>query len=154
MCSLVLSLLLVSSAFARPDANECETVVSDLLQRKKEALDRRERTINVREKDLLTAENRIQAKLDDLSAMRKELRDAMTTMDAQQEQEAERLAGMFQKMRDKQAAAILEQIEESAISVSILRRLPRAKAGTIMAAMNKKKAAELAEMMTKPPSSR
>ena len=149
MLSFLIGWHFVSFAYAVPDAKACETVVSDLLQRKKEALDRRERTITVRENDLKTAEKRLQVQLENLSAMRQELRMVMKEMDAQQLKEVERLSGMFQKMRDKQAAGILEKIQDPTIAVAVLRRLPNAKAGTIMAAMNKQKAAELAELITR-----
>ncbi len=136
-----------SASLFSKDPKECETVVSTLLQRKKEALDRRERTIKVRETDLRTAEERMKQQLTELSTIREELREQMKDMDEKQLQEIERLVRLFEKMRAPQAAAILEATDPT-IAVSVLRRMDRSRAGKALAKMKAKTAANLAELMT------
>ena len=133
------------------DPKECETVVSNLLQRKKEALDRRERTINVRETDIKTAEKRIEQKIEERSALRDELRELMQDMDAKQLEEIDRLVKIVEKMRGKQAAGIIESIEDDNISIAVLRRMGESKAGKTMSSMNKEHAAKLFTLIAQHP---
>ena len=96
--------------------------MSVLLQKKKEALDRRERSIKARESDIQAAEARISEELTKLEQVRNEMRQAMQDLDAQQLEEVERLVKMFEKMRGKKAAAILEETDRE-IAVEVLRRM-------------------------------
>ncbi|MBM75994.1 MAG: hypothetical protein CMK59_11390 [Proteobacteria bacterium] len=139
--------------FLRPgdlEPQECEGAVSVLLQRKKEALDRRERTIVSRESDLDSAELRMRDQFEELSSLRDEIREQMKAMDEAQNAEVERLTAMFQKMRGKQAAAILEKADEE-VAIAVLREMDQGKAGAALAAMNPKTAATLAQKLTEAP---
>ena len=135
------------------DRQECEGAVSVLLQRKKEALDRRERTIKARESDILAAEQRMRQQFEELSSLRNEIRERMKDMDDAQLVEVERLVKMFEKMRGKQSAAILQEAEQD-IAIEVLRRMGPGKAGAALAGMDKKKAANIAEQMADHPINR
>ena len=74
----------------------------------------------------------------------------MKAMDAAQNAEVERLTAMFQKMRGKQAAAILEKADQEG-SIAVLREMDQGKAGAALAAMNPQKAAVLAQKLTESP---
>jgi flagellar motility protein MotE (MotC chaperone) len=78
------------------------------------------------------------------------MRQAMQDLDAQQLEEVERLVSMFEKMRGKKAAAILEQADRE-VAVAVLRRMRNKQAGEAMAAMNPDTAAELAEIISQFP---
>ena len=141
------------AGFLRPgdlEPQECEGAVSILLQRKKEALDRRERTIVSRESDLDSAELRMREQFEELSSLRDEIREQMKAMDEAQNAEVERLTAMFQKMRGKQAAAILEKADQE-VAIAVLREMDQGKAGAALAAMNPLKAAVLAQKLTESP---
>ena len=129
---------------------ECDTVMSVLLQKKKEALDRRERSIKARESDLQAAEIRISEDLAKLEQLRNEMREAMQDLDAKQLEEVERLVSMFEKMRGKKAAAILEQADQ-AVAVEVLRRLRSKQAGETLSAMKPDVAADLAAILSEFP---
>ena len=133
----------VKTYTAMPEPRECETVVSTLLQKKKDALDRRERSIKAREADLMDAEQRAREELERLVTVREELKGLMSEMDAEQKKEVNRLVLMFQKMRGKKAAKILETTETD-VAVEVLRNMQEKKAGETMSAMSPEKAAELA----------
>ena len=135
------------------ERQECEGAVSVLLQRKKEALDRRERTIKSRESDIDSAEKRLKVQFEELQSLRDEMREQMKGMDAQQKQEITEVVKMLQKMRGKQSAAILESTELE-IAVEVVRQMDRAKAGAALSAMNPAKAAEIAQELTKHPINR
>ena len=128
-------------------ASECETVVSALLDRKQHALERRERTIVTREDEIRAAEERTAEKLQQIQDLRDELREYMKDMDEVQKAEVIRLTGMMEKMRGKQAAAILEQTERK-LAVEVLRSMDKSRAGKAMAAMKPEIAAEISELMT------
>ena len=96
---------------AAPEPRECDSVMSTLLQKKKEALDRRERTIKAREADLESAEDRLKSEIEELSKIRDELREAMKGLDDQQRAEVDKLTAMFSKMRGKKAAQIMEETD-------------------------------------------
>ena len=136
----------VAQSPAYSDPQECDSVMSTLLMKKKDALDRRERSIKARESDILAAEERIKADLEKMNQIRNDMLEAMKDLDAQQLEEVERLVKMFQKMRGKQAAAILEQAEDR-VALEVLRRMRDKSAGETLAAMNPKKAAKLTEMI-------
>ena len=129
------------------EPQECDTVMSHLLQKKKASLDRRERTIKARETDLQSAEDRVKLELEKLTKIRNEIRESMKDLDENQLEEVGRLVKMFEKMRGKQAAAILEETEQE-IVVEVLRRMKRKKAGDAMAAMEPAFAAEITEKLS------
>lgn len=133
------------------DQQECEGVVSVMLQRKKEALDRRGRTIKARESDILAAEERMRQQFEELRSLRNEIRERMKDMDEEQQVEVDRLAEMFKKMRGKQSAKILE-VTQPEIAVEVLRRMGPGKSGAALAAMAPEKASVYASLITaKPP---
>lgn len=126
---------------------ECESIISALLQRKQSALERRERTIISREDEIRAAEERTATKLEDIQTLRDELREYMKGMDEVQKSEVVRLTGMMEKMRGKQAAAILEETDR-ALAVQVLRNMESTRAGKALAAMKPGVAAEISELMT------
>ena len=132
------------------DAQECDTVMSVLLQKKKEALDRRERSVKAREADMIAAEERIKIELEKIEQVRNEMREAMQGLDAKQLEEVERLVNMFEKMRGKKAAAILEQADKE-VAVEVLRRMRDKQAGETLSQMKPDTAAELAEIISQFP---
>lgn len=132
------------------EPQECDTVMSHLLQKKKASLDRRERTIKAREADLESAEERVKAELEKLTNIRNEIRESMKELDANQLEEVGRLVKMFEKMRGKKAAAILEQTDKEVV-VEVLRRIKPKQAGDALAAMTPKFAAEIAEQLSEFP---
>ena len=132
------------------EPQDCDSVMSVLLQKKKESLDRRERSIKARESDIQAAEARITEELAKLEQVRNEMRQAMQDLDAQQLEEVERLVKMFEKMRGKKAAAILEETERE-VAVEVLRRMREKQAGEALSAMTPDVAAELAEIISQFP---
>ena len=136
-----------SPAVEIANPEECDSVMSVLLQKKKDTLDRRERTIKAKESDLLSAEERIKMEIEKLTQLRNEMRESMKELDAQQLAEVEKLVQMFEKMRGKKAAAILEQADK-AVAVEVLRRMREKQAGEALSAMTPAYAAGLAKELS------
>ena len=132
------------------EPQDCDSVMSVLLQKKKEVLDRRERSIKARESDIQAAEGRISEELTKLEQIRNEMRQAMQDLDAKQLEEVERLVSMFEQMRGKKAAAILEEVDKE-VAVEVLRRMREKKAGETLSAMAPDVAAEIAEIISQFP---
>jgi flagellar motility protein MotE (MotC chaperone) len=123
--------------------------VLDALKSKERALDRREKSIDSREGDLRQVEGGLQDRLDELNALREELRTLLQEADADREDRVNGLVKMVEGMRAKQAAPMFTTLEED-LAVDILNRMNRAKAGKLLAALSAKKAASLAEQLTEP----
>jgi flagellar motility protein MotE (MotC chaperone) len=68
----------------------------------------------------------------------------LTDLDGEREERVASLVKMFESMRPKQAAAIL-QVTDDEIALEVLERMNRGKAGKTLAAMEPKRAATLAE---------
>ncbi|MFT7521683.1 MAG: flagellar motility protein MotE (MotC chaperone) [Kiritimatiellia bacterium] len=119
------------------------------LNARERALDRRERTISKRETDLKTTKTLITDRMDELSTLRDELDRLVKNVEDLQD---ERLAGLVQmtdKMREKQAAPFLVELEEE-LAVKVIDRMNRSKAGKALAVMTPADAARLAEKLTRP----
>lgn len=119
-----------------------------LLARER-ALDRRERTLGDRQQDLVDAEAALQARIDEMSALRTDLEELLDRVEALEEERVTKLVGMVEKMRDKSAAAVLTETEPE-LAVKVLDRMKKQTAGAALAKMDPKKAADLAARLTRP----
>ena len=133
-----------SSAGHRQDvsAEGLHWLMNELAQKERSLL-HRETTIAAREADLRLAEQKIEERLAALESLRAEIRTEMTAMDEAREQRVVGLVRMFEGMRPGDAAAILSEPEED-ISIAVLDRMARSKAGKVLAEMEPQKAARLA----------
>ena len=135
------------------ECQQCQAKISTTINHRMEALNRRESSIKAKEVDLKKAEERMKAQLKELSDRRDELREAMKDMDETQKAEIQRLTEMFNKMREKQAAGIFEELQKP-IAVAVLRKMDRARAAKALAKMKPTTAAELAELISEHPMSK
>jgi flagellar motility protein MotE (MotC chaperone) len=119
------------------------------LNARDRAIARRERTIAQRETDLTAAEETLAARIEELAALRAQLEETLGKAEDLQDARLTGLVKMTEKMREKQAAAVLSEVEDE-LAVKVLDRMNRAKAGKALAAMAPQKAATLAEKLTRP----
>ncbi|MBO87773.1 MAG: hypothetical protein CL927_20680, partial [Deltaproteobacteria bacterium] len=115
-----------------------------LLQRKDNALKRREDLLENEKQDLRTAEAALQSRLGELQKLRDQIREMLTELDGEREERVANLVKMFESMRPKQAAAILE-VTDDEIALEVLERMNQGKAGKTLAAMDAQRASDLAE---------
>ena len=120
--------------------------IMDLLEQKERGLLRREATLEAREADLRAAEAEVQARLDDLKALRAEIQGMLSELDGQQKERVRTLVKMMESMRDKQAAAILDETED-VVALEVLMRMNVAKAGKALAKMDPARAAFFADKL-------
>lgn len=124
--------------------------IMDLLEQKDRGLTRREATLEAREADLRAAEAEVQARLDDLEKVRGDISKMLTQLDDEQKKRVTTLVKMMESMRDKQAAAILDETED-AVALEVLMRMNVSKAGKALAKMGAARAAFFAEQLGAPP---
>lgn len=119
------------------------------LKARDRAIARRERTVDQRESDVAAAEALLAARVEELTALRLELEETLDRAEEVQDARMLGLVKMTEKMRDKQAAAVLSEVDTD-LAVEVLDKMNRAKAGKALAAMDPKHAAKLAEKLTRP----
>jgi len=115
-----------------------------MLLQKDSALKRREELVENEKQDLRAAEAALESRLVELQKLRDQIRVMLTDLDGEREERVVNLVKMFESMRPKQAAAILE-VTDDEIALEVLERMNQGKAGKTLAAMDAKRAAGLAE---------
>jgi len=124
--------------------------IMDLLDQKDRGLKRREATLEAREADLRAAEADLAARLDEIKRVRAEIQDMLIELDEEQKVRVTTLVKMMESMRDKQAAAVLNETEDI-VALEVLMRMNTAKAGKAMAKMDPARAAFFADKLGAPP---
>lgn len=113
-----------------------------------EALQRREQAVTQREQAMAAMEQQIDAKLETLKAMEATVKQMLEKAEAMQDQKLKHLIDVYSNMKAKQAATVIETLDES-IAVRILAGMPGRQAGEILTNVNPQKAAKLTESLTR-----
>ena len=124
------------------------TVLYDLAQRR-ELLDQREAALVAREALVDAADKRMAARVDEMQGLRKSIEELVRQYDDQERKELEGVVKIYEAMKPKDAAAILEKLEMP-ILLSIVDAMKEKKTSAILAAMNPDRARQVtAEMARK-----
>jgi flagellar motility protein MotE (MotC chaperone) len=113
------------------------------LARRKTALDRREKELELREAQVSAAELLARREIKELSSLRGEVEKIVTEQTNDASADLAMLAGLFSNMKPAQAAAIIGKLEIPK-AAAILRRLDTRMAGPVLAAMDPSIAAGIA----------
>jgi flagellar motility protein MotE (MotC chaperone) len=125
-----------------PQQAQPESVLSiQQLKTRAEALDRQEQALKTMEADL----NARVAKLQELETM---LKGMLSEAKSIKEEKMRHLIDVYTNMKPKQAASVLETLDET-IAVKILAGMKGRTAGEILTGVSAKKAAKLSEELTK-----
>ena len=116
-------------------------VLQNLAQRREE-LDKRALEMNQHEALLTAAEQRIDGKIKELETLRGELQGLLQQVDGQEEERIASLVKIYETMKPREAAAILEGLEMS-VALVVLERMREAKSAPILAAMDPQKASKI-----------
>jgi len=128
-----------------------ETVTSltqteiDLLQKlsvRREAIDKRERELDMREALTKAAEARLAAKAAELDQVQKKIEDLMKLHDEKQAEKLNSLVAIYEKMKPADAARILEGLEMD-ILIDVLGRMKILRSAPILASMDPVRAREV-----------
>ena len=145
----------VPEAAATPDSKPMQTeftpdevhVLQNLAQRREE-LDKRALEMNQHEALLTAAEQRIDGKIKELENLRGELQGLLHQVDGQEEERISSLVKIYETMKPREAAAILEGLEMS-VALVVLERMREAKSAPILAAMDPQKASKITVEMSR-----
>ena len=139
----------VDQGIRSEQARGAEAII-DILVQKERGLKRREATLEAREADLRAAEAELNARLEEIKKVREDIEQMLVELDDLQQERVTTLVKMMESMRDKQAAAILNETED-AVALEVLMRMNVAKAGKAMAKMDAARAAFFADKLGSPP---
>lgn len=108
----------------------------------------REQALDKREAELRALELELDDKFQKLRAMEVKMQKMIDSAGAIQNEKMQHLVDVYSNMKPKQAAQVLETLEES-IAVKILSGMSGRKAGEILSSVRPDRAAKLSEALTK-----
>jgi len=126
--------------------------VLESLRARRLEIDRRAEEVAARELLLSAAEHRITQRLEELRALQTRLEGEVRGRDEREEAGIRQLVRVYEVMRPRDAAAILDELEMP-ILLQVLDRMREAKAAPVLAAMRPERAraatAELSRLRTR-----
>lgn len=131
---------LESSTEHRFTAVEVELLQS--LSKRREELDRWENNIQIKESTLDATQKRIDDKIKQIEAMKKQVAMLLAQYNTQEDAKIKSLVKIYENMKPSEAARIFDEIEMP-ILLLVIDSMAEKKAAPILAAMNPKKAKQL-----------
>jgi flagellar motility protein MotE (MotC chaperone) len=125
-----------------PSLTEEEISVLQKLAARREALDARERELELRQNLLAAAEKRIDAKLAELKKVQGAVTGLIKKHDEEEEAKLKQLVKMYEIMKPKEAALIFEKLDMPVV-LDVVERMREQKSGPIIAKMDPGKAEKL-----------
>jgi flagellar motility protein MotE (MotC chaperone) len=133
-----------------PVSDSEKAILQELRQRRKE-IDTRETVVTARESVLNAAEQKLSVRVGELQALQQKLEGLDTAQKQKEDAGWQALVKLYEAMKPKEAAAILNELPMSVL-LPVMDRMKPAKAALVMAAMTPEKArdltAELAQLRT------
>ena len=126
-------------SLASDDMPDSEMELVQALAARRAALQAREQALTQREALLMVAEQRIEEKMDELTALRVQLEGLMGMVDEEQEQHLVSLVNIYETMRPTDAAAIFNGLDMGVL-IDVLQRMREQKSAPILAAMEPERA--------------
>jgi flagellar motility protein MotE (MotC chaperone) len=130
---------------ANPTSDEQEDL-GDVLPKWSE-LKEKQQALNRREEELRRLEKTLDAKLREVKELQENIRKMLDEANVLKDKKIKHLIDVYSNMKAKQAALVLESLEED-IAVKILSGMRGRKAGEILSYVTPKKAALLSERLT------
>ena len=122
-------------------------VLQSLADRRK-TLDGRDGELSTREQLLASAEKRIDQRLTEMKALQARVQQALGGLDEKADADTAALVSVYEKMKPKAAAAVLETLDDD-VALRVARRMKVATLATIMSSMSPPRAKHLTELMAK-----
>ncbi|HEU0069884.1 MAG TPA: hypothetical protein VFS04_01190 [Alphaproteobacteria bacterium] len=119
----------------------------DLLQRlaaRRAEMDNWNQDLDLREKLLKAAEQRIDGKLAELKTLQDSIKGLLKQHEKEQEAKLSSLVKVYEAMKAKDAANVFEQLDMNVL-LDVVERMKEAKVAGVIAAMNPQKAKEITE---------
>lgn len=125
-----------------------EVQVLQTLGQRRAALDRRAAELDQREALLQAAQQTVEEKVKELQDLRKELQDLLRTADTQQNSRIASLVKIYETMKPREAAAILEGLDMT-VALDVLEAMKETKSAPILASMDPQKASAITVEMSR-----
>lgn len=140
---------------AAPDPRvEAERALLESLRTRRQEIERRGEEIAQRELLLAAAERRVEQRLEEMRAIQTRLETESRARDQREEAGIRQLVRVYEAMRPRDAAAILDELEMPVL-LQVMDRMRDAKAAPVLAAMRPDRAravtAELSRLRSRPP---
>ena len=135
----------VEPAAADPFAQEYteeEIKVLQSLSKRREQIEQRERDLDQREKLLQAAEKKVDQKVVELEALKKNLEELLQNQSKLQDDRIMQLVKIYQNMKPKDAANIFNEMDFDVL-LEIVDKMPERKVAPILAAMDPVRAREV-----------
>ena len=124
------------------DMNDADiTVLRQLAERRRE-LDAREKSLEKREAMFQAAQGELKQKYSELDKLRTEIKELLDIQSEEEEKRLKSLVVVYEGMKPKEAAAILNEMDLE-ILIQVFGRMSERKMSPIMAAMNPARAREI-----------
>ncbi len=123
-----------------PSPGELDVLQS--LAARRDQLDQRANELEMRDKLLRAAEDRVGTKITELKKIEASIKALIEQQDAVKEAELQNLVRVYSTMKAKEAAPIFDKLDMTVL-ISMIQRMPPAKIAPILAIMDPKKANEL-----------
>lgn len=142
-------------AAAAPDPRaDAERALLESLRTRRQEIERRGEEIAQRELLLAAAERRVEQRLEEMRAIQTRLETESRARDQREEAGIRQLVRVYEAMRPRDAAAILDELEMPVL-LQVMDRMRDAKAAPVLAAMRPDRAraitAELSRLRSRPP---
>jgi flagellar motility protein MotE (MotC chaperone) len=124
--------------------NEIQILQS--LAARREALDKREATLNEREKLAAAAEAKLDARIGQLQGLKKQIEDRIFKATQTQDDDINRLVKVYESMKPKDAAAVFTTLNDD-VRIPIAAKMKDRALAAVLAAMPADKARELTEKL-------
>ncbi|WP_222183998.1 MotE family protein [Geminicoccus harenae] len=137
---------------AAPDAERLPDLLAAAageIEAQRSELSRREQDLAAREAALHDLAEKLRAEVATLQALRQEQDDAAERAEAEQEERAARLARLYETMKPKRAASILDHVPVEEVA-AIARRMRDGKAALIIQQMSPERASALSARLALP----
>lgn len=118
-----------------PTFTQNEVDVLQKLSARREALDARERDLNLRENMVQAAEARIDKKIAEMKALQSDVQSMLKQVDDQDNAKMNSLVKIYETMKPKEAAKIFEQLDMPVL-LGVIGHMKEQKIAPIMEAMN------------------
>lgn len=117
--------------------------IEQLLEKEKELVEREKKVVEMEEK-LQQTKNEMDKKIEQLDQMRREIASKLEARVNQDEESIDKLVGVYSNMKPQSAAVVLSKLDEN-LAISVLKKMKKQDAGSILNYMDAQKAKVLSE---------
>ncbi len=132
-----------------PDINETDFAILQELAKRRRTLDRRERSLVIREGVMKAVEKRIDQKLAELKRIQLALQSNIDKTKKQRNEQLDRLVKIYTNMKAKKAARVFDELAIP-IVIKVVKRMKASASAPILAAMDPRRVKVITAELARP----